>query len=48
MNPLVIKETGVDAEVARLSTLFSVRRNQRHANESEVGRLPMMIKAQQR
>ena len=29
-------------------TLFSVWRNQRYANESEVGRLPMMIEAQQR
>jgi hypothetical protein len=47
-NPLVIEKAGVDAEVARLSTLFSVWRNQRYANESEVGRLPMMIEAQQR
>jgi hypothetical protein len=31
--------------VAKLSTLFSVWRNQRYANESEVGRLPMMIEA---
>ncbi len=44
-NPLVIKKAGVDAEVAKLSTLFSVWRNQRYANESEVGRLPMMIEA---
>lgn len=44
-NPLVIEKAGVDAEVARLSTLFSVWRNQRYANESEVGRLPMMIEA---
>ncbi|EWS56831.1 DEAD/DEAH box helicase family protein [Methylibium sp. T29] len=42
-NPLVIEKAGVDAEVARLSTLFSVWRNQRYANESEVSRLPMMI-----
>jgi hypothetical protein len=35
-NPLVIEKAGVDAEVARLSTLFSVWRNQRYANESEV------------
>ncbi|MDO9072529.1 MAG: DEAD/DEAH box helicase family protein [Rubrivivax sp.] len=47
-NPLVIEKAGVDAEVARLSTLFSVWRNQRYANESEVSRLPMMIEAQQR
>ncbi|MBI2749094.1 MAG: DEAD/DEAH box helicase [Burkholderiales bacterium] len=47
-NPLVIEKAGVDAEVVRLSTLFSVWRNQRYANESEVGRLPMMIEAQQR
>lgn len=44
-NPLVIEKAGVDAEVAKLSTLFSVWRNQRYANESEVGRLPMMIEA---
>jgi hypothetical protein len=44
-NPLVIEKAGVDAEVARLSTLFSVWRNQRYANESEVGRLPMMIES---
>lgn len=44
-NPLVIEKAGVDAEVAKLSTLFSVWRNQRYANESEVGRLPMMIAA---
>lgn len=31
--------------MAKLSTLFSVWRNQRYANESEVGRLPMMIEA---
>ena len=47
-NPLVIKKAGVDAEAARLSTLSSVWRDQRYANESEVSRLPMMIKAQQR
>jgi N12 class adenine-specific DNA methylase len=44
-NPLVIEKAGVDAEVTKLSTLFSVWRNQRYANESEVGRLPMMIEA---
>lgn len=44
-NPLVIEKAGVDAEIAKFSTLFSVWRNQRYANESEVGRLPMMIEA---
>ncbi len=44
-NPMVIEKAGVDAEVAKFSTLFSVWRNQRYANESEVGRLPMMIEA---
>ncbi|MDF3831449.1 DEAD/DEAH box helicase [Cupriavidus basilensis] len=44
-NPLVIEKAGIDAEVAMLSTLFSVWRNQRYANESEVGRLPMMIES---
>lgn len=47
-NPLVIEKAGVDAEVAKLSTLFSVWRNQRWANEGEVGRLPLAIEAQQR
>jgi N12 class adenine-specific DNA methylase len=47
-NPLVIEKSGVDAEVAKLSTLFSLWRNQRYANESEVGRLPMMIEALER
>ena len=42
-NPMVIEKAGVDAEVAKLSTLFSVWRNQRWTNESEVGRLPMLI-----
>ena len=44
-NPMVIEKAGVDAEVAKLSTLFSVWRNQRWANESEVGRLPMLIES---
>jgi N12 class adenine-specific DNA methylase len=44
-NPLVIEKAGVDAEVAKLSTLFSVWRNQRYANESEVSRLPMVIES---
>ena len=44
-NPMVIEKAGVDAEVAKLSALFSVWRNQRWANESEVGRLPMLIES---
>lgn len=47
-NPLVIEKAGVDAEVAKLSTLFSVWRNQRYANESEVARLPMLIESLER
>lgn len=47
-NPLVIEKAGVDAEVARLSTLYSVWRNQRYANQSEVGRLPLYIEAQEK
>jgi hypothetical protein len=47
-NPLVIEKAGVDAEVAKLSTLFSVWRNQRWANESEVSSLPMTIEAIER
>lgn len=47
-NPLVIEKAGVDADVARLSTLFSVWRNQRWANESEIGRLPLVIEAMAR
>nr|WP_297383502.1 hypothetical protein [uncultured Roseateles sp.] len=47
-NPLVIEKAGVDAEVAKLSTLFSVWRNQRYSNESEVSRLPMMIESLER
>src|SRR3546814_16167064 len=44
-NPMVIEKAGVDAEVAKLSTLFSVWRHQRWANESEVGRLPMLLES---
>ncbi|HEY0847156.1 MAG TPA: DEAD/DEAH box helicase family protein [Noviherbaspirillum sp.] len=47
-NPMVIEKAGVDAEVAKLSTLFSVWRNQRYANESEVCHLPMTIEALER
>lgn len=42
-NPKVIEKAGVDAEVARYSSLFSVWRNQRFSNESEVASLPMRI-----
>jgi N12 class adenine-specific DNA methylase len=42
-NPKVIEKAGVDAEVARYASLFSVWRNQRFANESEVSHLPMRI-----
>ncbi len=44
-NPLVIEKAGVDAEVAKLCALFSVWRNQRWSNESEVAHLPMTIEA---
>lgn len=42
-NPMVIEKAGVDAEVAKLSTLFSVWRNQRWSNQSEVANLPQLI-----
>jgi len=42
-NPKVIEKAGVDAEVARYSSLLSVWRNQRFSNESEVASLPMRI-----
>ena len=44
-NPLVVEKAGVDAEVAKLSTLFSVWRNQRWDNQREVGNLPMLVEA---
>ena len=44
-NPLVIEKAGVDAEIAKLSALFSVWRSQRWRNQSEVSNLPMMIEA---
>jgi N12 class adenine-specific DNA methylase len=44
-NPTVIEKAGVDAEVARYSSLFSVWRNQRFSNESEVASLPMRIES---
>jgi hypothetical protein len=44
-NPLVIEKAGVDAEVAKLSTLHWVWRNQRYANEREVAELPLSITA---
>ena len=37
----MIEKAGVDADIARYSSLFSVWRNQRYANESEVAHLPM-------
>ncbi|MBX3602333.1 MAG: DEAD/DEAH box helicase [Rubrivivax sp.] len=42
-NPLVIEKAGVDAEIARYSSLFSVWRNQRYGHESEVANLPARI-----
>lgn len=42
-NPLIIEKAGVDAEVAKLSTLHWVWRNQRYANEREVADLPLLI-----
>jgi N12 class adenine-specific DNA methylase len=47
-NPKVIEKAGVDADIARYSTLFSVWRNQRYANESEVANLPMRIESSAR
>ncbi|RTL35375.1 MAG: DEAD/DEAH box helicase [Burkholderiales bacterium] len=44
-NPLVIEKAGVDAEIARYSSLFSVWRNQRYGHESETSNLPMRIKS---
>ncbi|MCL1961965.1 MAG: hypothetical protein FWG56_09390 [Desulfovibrionaceae bacterium] len=42
-NPLVIQKAGVDAEIAKLSTLQWVWRNQRYDNEREVADLPLKI-----
>ncbi len=47
-NPMVIEKAGIDAEVAKFSTLFSVWRNQRYANESEICHLPAAIEALER
>jgi N12 class adenine-specific DNA methylase len=47
-NPMVIEKAGVDADIARLSALFSVWRNQRYANESEVVNLPLRIASMER
>ena len=44
-NPKVIEKAGVDADIARYSSLFMVWRNQRYANESEVAHLPMRIES---
>lgn len=42
-NPMVIEKVGVDADVAKLATLFSVWRNQRYENEREAAWLPRAI-----
>lgn len=42
-NPAVIEKAGVDAEIAKLSTLHWIWRSQRYANEGEVADLPGMI-----
>jgi len=42
-NPAVIEKAGVDAEIAKLSTLHWIWRSQRYANEGEVADLPSMI-----
>jgi hypothetical protein len=47
-NPKVIEKAGVDADIARYSSLFSVWRNQRYANESEVAHLPTRIESSQK
>ena len=47
-NPKVIEKAGVDAEIARYASLFSVWRNQRFSNESEVANLPMRIASSER
>lgn len=39
-SPLVIEKAAVDAEIAKLSTLFSVWRQQRWRNESEIAVVP--------
>lgn len=44
-NPAVIEKAGVDAEIAKLSTLHWVWRSQRYANERKVADLPSMIAA---
>lgn len=44
-NPAVIEKAGVDAEIAKLSTLHWVWRSQRYANEREVADLPSMVAA---
>ena len=46
-NPKVIEKAGVDAEVAKYATLFSVCRDQRFRNESEVVNLPLRIQSAQ-
>jgi N12 class adenine-specific DNA methylase len=47
-NPNVIEKAGVDAEIARYASLFSVWRNQRYANQAEVANLPSRIESNER
>ena len=44
-NPKVIEKAGVDAEIAKYASLFSVWRDQRYRNESDVARLPLTIES---
>lgn len=47
-NPKVIEKAGVDADIARYSSLFSVWRNQRFSNQAEVAHLPTRIESNER
>jgi N12 class adenine-specific DNA methylase len=44
-NPKVIEKAGVDAEIAKYASLFSVWRDQRYRNESDVAHLPFSIES---
>lgn len=44
-NPKVIEKAGVDAEIAKYSSLFSVWRDQRFSNEWELVHLPLSIES---
>ena len=46
-NPLVIEKAAVDAEVTKLSTLFSLWQEQRWRNEAEIARMPARIESHQ-